>query len=83
MKNKPTKKLTYAGICLALCLMLPFLTGQIPQIGSAVPYAHSCLTGRVSVRPLVGGGCGVYRAPFAVYPVWEAAHFFHRSRHVL
>ena len=34
------RKLTYAAICLALCLVLPFLTGQIPQIGSALCPMH-------------------------------------------
>ena len=34
------RNLTYAAICLALCLVLPFLTGQIPQIGSALCPMH-------------------------------------------
>lgn len=38
MKN--TKNLVTAAVCLALCLMLPFLTGQIPQIGSALSPMH-------------------------------------------
>ena len=33
-------KLTYAAMCLALALVLPFLTGQIPQIGSALCPMH-------------------------------------------
>ena len=40
MKNKNILKLTYAGVCLALCLVLPFLTGQIPQIGSKLLPMH-------------------------------------------
>jgi len=40
MKNKAVLKLTYAGVCLALCLVLPFLTGQIPQIGSKLLPMH-------------------------------------------
>lgn len=40
MKNKNLLKLTYAGLCLALCLVLPFLTGQIPQIGSKLLPMH-------------------------------------------
>ncbi len=40
MQNKFTLKLTYAAICLALCMVLPFLTGQIPQIGSALSPMH-------------------------------------------
>lgn len=34
------RHLTYSAICLALCLVLPFLTGQIPQIGSALCPMH-------------------------------------------
>ena len=40
MKNKNVLKLTYAGVCLALCLVLPFLTGQIPKIGSKLLPMH-------------------------------------------
>lgn len=35
-----TKKLTFSGLFLALTLLLPFLTGQIPQIGSALSPMH-------------------------------------------
>lgn len=34
------KKLVYAGVLLALCLVLPFLTGQIPTIGQALSPMH-------------------------------------------
>lgn len=34
------KKLVMAGLCLALCLVLPFLTGQIPKIGSMLSPMH-------------------------------------------
>ena len=37
---KHTRKLAYAAICLALCLVLPFLTGQIPQIGQMLSPMH-------------------------------------------
>ena len=33
-------KLVYAAVCLALCLVLPFLTGQIPQIGNMLCPMH-------------------------------------------
>ena len=33
-------KLCYAAVCLALCMVLPFLTGQIPQIGSMLSPMH-------------------------------------------
>ena len=35
-----TKRLVLAALFLALCLVLPFLTGQIPQIGSALSPMH-------------------------------------------
>ncbi len=40
MKNKHTLRLSYAALCLALCMVLPFLTGQIPQIGKALGPMH-------------------------------------------
>lgn len=39
-KRFPVRRLTSAAVCLALCLALPFLTGQIPQIGSALCPMH-------------------------------------------
>ncbi len=33
-------KLTLGAICLALCMVLPFLTGQIPQIGAMLCPMH-------------------------------------------
>lgn len=34
------KKLIYSAICLALCMILPFLTGQIPQVGAMLSPLH-------------------------------------------
>ena len=34
------RHLVYAAVCLALCMLLPLLTGQIPQIGSALSPMH-------------------------------------------
>lgn len=39
-RKKPIRRLTAAALCLALCLVLPFLTGQIPQIGSTLCPMH-------------------------------------------
>ena len=36
----PVLVLVTAAICLALCMVLPFLTGQIPEIGSALSPMH-------------------------------------------
>ena len=34
------RRLTYSALCLALAIVLPFLTGQIPEIGSALCPMH-------------------------------------------
>jgi len=34
------RRLVYAAVCLALTLVLPFLTGQIPQVGAALSPMH-------------------------------------------
>lgn len=34
------KKMVMAAVCLALCMLLPFLTGQIPEIGSKLSPMH-------------------------------------------
>lgn len=39
-KRIPVRNLTSAAICLALCMVLPFLTGQIPKVGSALSPMH-------------------------------------------
>ena len=40
MTRKRTLKLTYAALCLALAIVLPFVTGNIPQIGQALSPMH-------------------------------------------
>ena len=42
MNNTKTRilKMVLAAACLALCMVLPFLTGQIPEIGSALCPMH-------------------------------------------
>ena len=34
------QQLVHAAVCLALCMVLPFLTGQIPEIGSMLSPMH-------------------------------------------
>jgi len=53
--SKKIKNLTASGICLALCLFLPFLTGQIQQIGNALSPMHIPVL-------LCGFICGPYYA---------------------
>ena len=38
--NKKLKNLVYAAAYLALCLVLPFITGQIPEIGKRLSPMH-------------------------------------------
>ena len=40
LHKREIRRLTYAAMCLTLCMVLPFLTGQIPQIGSALSPMH-------------------------------------------
>ena len=40
LSKHQVRKLAYAAACLALCMVLPFLTGQIPEIGSALSPMH-------------------------------------------
>lgn len=40
MRENTVKKMVLAAVCLALCLALPFLTGQIPQAGNALCPMH-------------------------------------------
>lgn len=40
MERKNNIKWLYSAMCLALALVLPFLTGQIPQIGKALSPMH-------------------------------------------
>lgn len=40
MNSNRILKLVLAAICLALCMVLPFLTGQIPEIGSMLCPMH-------------------------------------------
>lgn len=38
--KKNVRNLCLSAVCLALCMVLPFLTGQIPQIGSVLSPMH-------------------------------------------
>lgn len=38
--HRVIRNLVFAALCLALCMVLPFLTGQIPQIGSMLCPMH-------------------------------------------
>ena len=59
--NKSTygliRRMVYAALCLALCMILPFLTGQVPQIGGMLSPMH--------IPVLLAG--------FLAGPAWAAA----------
>lgn len=38
--NRTIRNLVFSSLCLGLCLVLPFFTGQIPQIGSMLCPMH-------------------------------------------
>ncbi|MDO5022245.1 MAG: ECF transporter S component [Eubacteriales bacterium] len=60
-----TKKLTVAGICLALAFLLPFLTAQIPEIGKTLAPMHiPVIICGFLAGPLYGAGVG-FLAPIA------------------
>ena len=40
MNSLQVRKLTYAALCLAIAMVLPFVTGQIPEIGSMLCPMH-------------------------------------------
>ncbi len=40
MKYKVNRRLVYAAVCLALAILLPFLTGQLPQLGQMLNPMH-------------------------------------------
>ena len=40
LKKTTIRRMVWAAVCLALCMVLPFLTGQIPQIGSSISPMH-------------------------------------------
>ncbi len=65
--NDTTRKTTYAAICLALCMVLPFITGQIPQIASALSPMHiPVLLCGFACGPVYGGIVG-FIAPLLRY----------------
>ena len=79
MRNKEIRKLAYAALFLALGLVLPFVTGQIPEIGSMLCPMHLpvMLCGLLCgpyYGALVGAICPVLRSlMFGMPPMYPAA----------
>ena len=84
LKLNSLMQLIISAVCLALCMVLPFLTGQIPQIGSALSPMHlPVLLCGFLCGPVYAPGCGRGRAAAALCAVRHAAHFSHWRGHVL
>ena len=55
-----TKKLTMSAVCLALGLLLPFVTGQVPQVGNMLCPMHlPVFLCAFLCGPVWGAGVGV------------------------
>ena len=68
---RSVKKLVLSALCLALCLVLPFLTGQIPQLGNALCPMHlPVLLCGFLCGPLWAGGIGLI-APLLRYVLFH------------
>lgn len=58
--GKQVRKLAYAALCLAIALLLPFLTGHIPQIGGMLCPMHlPVLLCGLICGPFWGGAVGL------------------------
>ena len=71
VSNSAFRKLTYSAMCLALCLVLPFLTGQIPQIGGMLCPMHLPV---ILCGFVCGGGWGAavgFVAPLLRYLLFQ------------
>lgn len=54
------RALTYSAVCLALCIVLPFFTGQIPQVGNMLCPMHlPVLLAGFLCGPVWAGGVGL------------------------
>ena len=75
MKRNSILKLAYAAVCLALAMVLPLLTGQIPQVGDALaPYAYSGLNLWICMWMAIRNLGGIYCTAFTICYFWNAAH---------
>ena len=73
MRKNNVKTLVLAALFLALALVLPFLTGQIPEIGSMLCPMHIPAV-RLLLRLALGSCGGLHRTAAALCYLWHAAH---------
>lgn len=75
-KNPDLMRLVLAGLMLALCMVLPFLTGQIPQIGSMLLPMHlPVLLAGYLCGPVWAAGVG-FVAPFLRFALFGMPHIY-------
>lgn len=81
LSSEEIRKITYSALYLAIALVLPFLTGQIPEIGSMLCPMHIpvLLCGFVCGWPW-GLGSRLRLSAAALSSVWYACHVY-RHRH--
>ena len=75
--SSAVRKLTYSALCLALAMVLPFLTGQVPEIGSMLCPMHipALLCGFLCGWPwglAVGFLSPLLCSMFGMPPIWVA-----------
>ena len=75
--SSAVRKLTYSALCLTLAMVLPFLTGQVPEIGSMLCPMHipALLCGFLCGWPwglAVGFLSPLLRSMFGMPPIWVA-----------
>ena len=69
-KSLTVRRITYCAVLIAMGIVLPFLTGQIPEVGSALSPLHiPALLAGFTVGPVWGAVCAV------VIPVLRSAIF--------
>lgn len=69
-KSKIIRRITYCAVLIALGIVLPFLTGQIPEIGSALSPLHiPAILAGFTVGPVWGAVCAF------IIPILRSAIF--------
>lgn len=75
-KHNLIRKITYCGVLIALGMVLPFLTGQIPEVGSALSPLHiPALIAGFTVGPVWGTLCA-FVIPILRSAVFGMPHMF-------
>ena len=73
MNKNNIQKLSISALLLSIGLFLPFLTGQIPAIGSMLLPMHTGVAVRIYLRTEVRFCTGLYPSFISFLPFWDAA----------